>query len=258
MLSITKEIDDATDCRSHVCCKITLSAKNLAKGVAIAIAYILLFIMLITLMKSYLVKHRGRDYYVNRYLEENYNINHIYGEEYSLRNNIDVVKDIRKNDCWNDLNYEERCHVMEILTFCEAKRLGIPYELTVSFSNEMPKDIYGTYNYSTRSILYNNNLVMQENSENTIFVVSHEVFHAYQHSLIEIVRKLTPEQRGLKCFEGVDKWAENEFYYVTGNTDEELGEYYLQPLECDATKYAYDNIPVIYSEIDEWVCMESD
>lgn len=93
-------------------------------------------------------------------------------------------------------------------------------------------------------------------SENCTVVVLHEVFHVYQYSLIEVVQELTPEQRGMKCFAEVDKWASNVFNYVSGDTKEELEEYFSQPFEWDAAEYAYDNISVYHSEIDKLLCEE--
>lgn len=256
VLRIIKETREEDLCEKPVFCKITLSVKGLVKCILIITAYIIFGLLLFPVVRNYLIEHRGRDYYVNRYLEENHSINYVYGETFILSNNIDIIKNIRNDDCWSNLNYEERCEVMETLTFCEAQRLGVPYEIMVLFSDEMQKDTGGTYTHSTKSISYNKTLVMNDDSENVIFVVLHEVFHAYQYSLVEVVRELTPEQRGMKCFAGVDKWAENEFYYISGDTEEEMEEYFIQPMELDAAKYAYDNISVYHSEIDKLLCAE--
>lgn len=256
VLRITKEIRDEALFEKQVLCKIPLSVKVLVKCIMIVTAYILFGILLIPVTRNYLIEHRGRDYYVNRYLEENHSINYIYGELFILSNNINIIKNIRNDDCWSNLNYEERCEVMETLTFCEAQRLGVPYEITVQFSDEMQEDTEGTYTHSTKSISYNEALVMSNDSENVIFVVLHEVFHVYQYSLIEVVQELTPEQRGMKCFAEVDKWASNVFNYVSGDTKEELEEYFSQPFEWDAAEYAYDNISVYHSEIDKLLCEE--
>ena len=92
VLRITKEIRDEALFEKQVLCKIPLSVKVLVKCIMIVTAYILFGILLIPVTRNYLIEHRGRDYYVNRYLEENHSINYIYGELFILSNNINIIK----------------------------------------------------------------------------------------------------------------------------------------------------------------------
>lgn len=207
-------------------------------------------------MYSIYYTQRGITYYKN----DDFKINAVYGNEYSLEENIDIIKHIRHNEDWTSLSFEEREQVIRAIVECECRYLGIPFYVDIEFSDDMSDTTLGLYLHKDRKVSFNKDLVMSVNinNEKMLSAILHELRHAYQYSVMELVKNLSPEQRNLLIFrdigggECVFDLMENTTYYFSGDSvsTEEYLYYILQPIEKDAFSYGREGVQNYFNEID--------
>lgn len=178
--------------------------------------------------------------------EEDYQINEIYGDEYRLGLNIERIKLVVSEE-WESLTLEQRQDTTTAIAECQARYFGIPFRLTVKFSDDMPYEIKGYYSHSEHLICINNEALIKDGGIAALVTTLHEMRHCFQHCMCDAFIKLSPEQRNLYCFYGVDKWCENINNYIDG--EENYYEYRDQTLEEDARSSAYKESKVYVNEI---------
>lgn len=165
-----------------------------------------------------------------------YMISTVYGDECDLSNNIDRIRPIVFEDEWNELSLQQRQDTVVATVECEAYCMGIPYELEVVFTDDMDYELKGSYYYKEHTIYINNQTLVLDGNETALITLLHELRHCYQHAMCDVYVTLTPEQRNLYCFDGVDEWCENINNYVDSGDNYE--DYCTQSLEDDARQYA--------------------
>ncbi len=188
-----------------------------------------------------------------------YSVAEIYDKSYNLSNNIDTIKLIKDNETFQKLSYEKKCQVIEAIVYCEARCLGL-CKINLKFE-ELDGSILGYYSHSERTICIDSKPLKDgtksggTNNEilNTIL---HECRHCYQHRMIDLYSKLTPEERNLYAFkdEDVAQWAANSQNYISCWSDGDYSkyeEYYNQILEKDARKWAAFSSSDYFREIEE-------
>ena len=189
--------------------------------------------------------------------QDNLNIDEIYGDEYQLSNNIDIIKYIRDNDEFQTLSYDEKCNVIRALIFCEARYLGL-CELHIEFI-DMRDSLLGSYEHATKTIAINAKTLRDGSmsggsAEELLITALHECRHCYQHLLGELFQNASPSQRNLYVFtnEDVAEWVTNlENYKTSDGTVDGESEYRLQVVEWDANNYAIKEANVYYLAIDK-------
>lgn len=188
--------------------------------------------------------------------EDDYKVNCMYGDEYRLKKNIDLIKLIRYDSTWQELDYKKKCKVIKAICYCEARYLGLSCDLKVEFKDDMRDTTNGEYNHTNTTLYINANHLKNSNMEGSkadeiLNTCLHECRHCYQHLLSEAYVKLSPEQRNLVAFNGVDDWIKNmNEYNIPDNSFEAVIKYYYQPLEEDARQYAEKNVSIYHEEID--------
>lgn len=188
------------------------------------------------------------------YSEEQYRVVQVYGDEYRLDSNIDRIKPIANEAEWESLSLTERQDTIIAILECEARYLGIPYQLTIRFSNEMQYEIKGFYSHSNHLICINNKALQKDGGHAALITALEEIRHCYQHALCDAYVKLTPEERNLYCFYGVDEWCMNFTNYIDGRSH--YAEYQEQPIEAEAHSYAVTEAAVYIRRINSSVSSE--
>lgn len=168
--------------------------------------------------------------------EEDYQINKVYGDQYRLGLNIERIKPVINEEEWEALELSGKQDTIIAIIECEARYLGIPYKLCVKFSDDMDYETKGYYSHSERMICINNEGLRKDGGAAALVTALHEMRHCYQHAMCDAYVKLTPEERNLYCFYGVDEWCENINNYVDG--EDNYYEYLGQTLEEDSRRYA--------------------
>ncbi len=181
------------------------------------------------------------------YEMEEYLISEVYGAEYRLDENLDRIKIMVNEEEWRESTLECQQDAVVAAAQCEARYLGIPFELNITFSDDMEYIKKGYYNHSKHLVCINNDLLRRDGGFNTLIAVLHEIRHSYQWAMCDAYVKLSPEERSMYCFRGVDKWCENINNYVDG--DEDYTEYFDQILETDCRNYSNREAYVYLNEI---------
>ncbi len=146
----------------------------------------------------------------------------------------DIVKIVY--DCnWESSNNEKRAHVLfEVVKF-EASQLGISPP-KVYITNEMKEITYGSYDNETNIIRMSNYHLGQRTKKECITTALHELYHAYEFSVINITKTLSDEQKSNVYFEKANKWVlANENY---SEDHKNPATYENNMLEVDARAYA--------------------
>lgn len=177
-------------------------------------------------------------------------IEETYGEKYSLQENLDTIKLIRKEETWKDLPLEKKHDVITACVYRQAKQLGVPFELNVQFKNDSDYSLWGYFSEKDKTIYFNDNNIRYCKALEALDVVLHETRHAFQFAMCDVYKQISKKQRALECFEGVNDWSNNFSYYVDGRTEADYINYLNQPLEVDAREYSKSHIPTFYEEID--------
>lgn len=193
---------------------------------------------------------------------DEYEVVQAYGDGYKLSENIDVIRKLRNNDEFQSLSYEEKCEVVEAVTYCEARYLGL-CKINLKFE-ELGDSTLGLYNHSTRTITINSKPLKDGtmnggSNEEVLATICHEARHCYQYLLAECYANSTPEERNLYAFtnEGVAGWIENMKNYNTFDNGE-YASYRNQPLEEDARNWAHLEVMDFFYYIDKYTEKSAD
>lgn len=231
--------------------KILRSVQVIRRNVGVASAIVIIAIPIMLNVESF--RNKMETY---RYTEE-INVHETYGDEYSIENNIDLIKLIRDNDTFQTLDYERKCEVLKAIGYCEARYLGL-CEINFEFRDIESTSLLGVCNYSNKTIFINadpikDGKISGGTSEELLNTVLHECRHCYQYLLSEMYRQVTSEQRNLLIFtkEDVDDWTINFEDYKNGSEAKDgLKDYFDQPIERDARIYARVRAQKYYLDID--------
>lgn len=178
-----------------------------------------------------------------------YQAKKVYGDEYRLSNNLDRIKPVISEEEWDALDLKERQDTVVAIVECEARYLGIPFKIEVVFSDDLDYETKGYYAHTMHLICFNNQSLQEDGNMEALNTALHEVRHAYQYSIVEVYAKLSPEERALFCFDGVEEWYEEIITYVDGYDDYDA--YLSQSLEEDSRKYASKESQSYINEINQ-------
>lgn len=181
------------------------------------------------------------------YAEEDYQIREVYGDEYNLANNLDRIKPVIDEEEWESLSLEQRQDTVTAVIECEARYLGIPVKLKIKYSDEMEYEDKGFYLDAERLICINNEGLRRDGGIAALVCALHEVRHAYQAALSKTYLRLSPEERNMLCYYGVNEWCENFNNYYS--PEEGYHEYYTEALEVDARDFSYQEAHAYIEQI---------
>lgn len=138
---------------------------------------------------------------------------------------------------WDNLNIDERFEVLCEVGVREEKNLGIENYAEIRISNGKIDTYTLAYYYDSEKLIKIN--VDQLNSgtaEEAVNTIIHEVFHAYQHYVVDSLDFDSDFVKNSYYYADARKWKFNMNHYNSGTSDFSL--YENQPLEADARAYA--------------------
>lgn len=168
---------------------------------------------------------------------------------YKMEDNFETIRLIRKNDEWQLLTADEKKSVICAVGYCEANYLGVRPGLGIVFSDDVEENVGAYYQESEHCITYNEKMLDKLTNSEAAKIILHEIRHAYQHEVAAVYSKLSPEERHLMCFRGVEEWLDNIRNYEHAETVG-YAEYRKQVIEKDADKYATEAYVEIVQQID--------
>ena len=154
----------------------------------------------------------------------------VYGDEHSLKSNIEVISDIEPAR-WENLCIEDKLFVAQKIVNCEARYYGRSHEITVG-TDELSTGTLAYYKDSTHQIVIDLEHLDNSYSYYILKSILHEVHHAYQYNQVEIYQKLDKEDRKLYMFYDASVYMEEFANYEDG--DENFYAYYTQLAEIHA------------------------
>lgn len=144
------------------------------------------------------------------------------------------------NCSWKKLSIEEKSNLLLKVVERESLILGIrPPVISVE---DLESQVHmGTYNHDTQTITLNSYHLGSSDIVGSLNTVLHELYHSYQHSVIDIMKKIDKNVYGKNSyFLSAESWmAANESYIDDRKTP---GGYENNALEVDARAYAYKTV----------------
>lgn len=148
-------------------------------------------------------------------------------------------------DCWSKYTINEKITIMQKLVDFEADCLGIP---TIPITTELLSGFtLGQYSNEAKEIWIDIEHLAKSPVEECIQTICHEIFHSYQHYLVD---NLDWDSDVLQCsyFTELHVWKENQENYRSVWTSG-YDAYESQPLEITARSYAEQETEKILSYI---------
>lgn len=198
------------------------------------VRHIIAFNIVILIIPSYLYYHYEKptqEYISNIEFYEQKNVG--YSE---IDNEYETLKSELHNCNWDKISISEKSKYILCFIEYEAKELGIsPPSLKVE--NLDTETYKGFYSHSTKTITLNSYNLLSKNIDECLITVAHEVYHAFQHSVIDIMGNLNKEvYEDNNYFAKAKIWIEADKSYATDKKTV-LG-YENNALEVDAREFA--------------------
>lgn len=156
---------------------------------------------------------------------------------------------------WKDLNEQQRVDTLQSICDYECACVLGCDTATVQAGYTKEDNTLGEYNHVTNTVLININHLREDDVEDTLNTLLHEVRHAYQHTVIDMFNKvegkLDEKDLRLPIFRYASSLRENFDDYKSGNND--FYEYYGQASEEDSRDWAEEEVykytKIIYKDI---------
>lgn len=178
----------------------------------------------------------------------------VYGDEHSLKANIEVISDIEPSR-WETLSIEDKLLVAQKIVNCEARYYGLSHEIMVG-TNDLSAGTLAYYKDSTHQIVIDLDHLENSYSYYVLSSLLHEVHHAYQHNQVKLYQKLDEEDRNLFMFYDASVYMEEFADYEDG--DENFYAYYTQLAEIHAREAGETESLEYIEAINEYLGIELD
>lgn len=136
---------------------------------------------------------------------------------------------------WDRLNSEERSDILYEVMKYEASVLGIPAP-KLQVVNTQRELTLGSYDNLSKTISLNNFYLGQNSLDECLRTAMHELYHAYQDSVIDILNELPISVRDNSYFNKAVEWQFADKNYVEDHKN--VNTYESNALEVDARAYA--------------------
>lgn len=161
----------------------------------------------------------------------------VIGNENLWGNNTDILKKLSPEIFYNS-SLQEQAKALQGLADIEAVYLGVNF-VDVEVRN-LREQTGGFYN-PVEKIIVINSVYMDDISE-LINITLHEMWHVYEHAMVEKLEDLEAMQ-GFLFYREVSRWKEELANYQSAD-EAGFQEYYTQTVEKSAREYANEWTPV--------------
>jgi len=157
-----------------------------------------------------------------------------------LFNKYDIVID--ELTSWDKLSTDERITLLNKVVLIEKENLGIEAVDIVVINDKLGEYTCGYYSDEEKQICLSISQISGEGLQDNLRTVCHEVFHAFEHYVVETIDFDSEMVQNNYYFESAREWRDNISRYVPAIVDYDM--YSDQPLEADARQYAEDRVAV--------------
>jgi hypothetical protein len=174
--------------------------------------------------------------------------NAVQGED-TLDANIDMVLKL-KTDTWQGLTASQKIDVLQTVANIEVYYLGLNDAIVVQGDN-LSQDTLGEYSDSQRSICIDLNHLENDPVEDVLDTLLHEVYHSYEHRLVDVYNSVSSEYRNLRLFRYATQYADEFGNYI--DPSESYYDYISQRVEIDSDTYAELGVKEYYTRIEKYL-----
>ncbi len=176
---------------------------------------------------------------------------------YSVDENVEMINKLEYNS-WITLDIYQKLDVLQTVVDIESYHLGIPYDLTIGV-DYLDENVLGFYRNSNKLIAIDTEHLLEGFPEDILETVCHEVYHAYQYSLVDAYSQMGEEYKNLALFSDIEVFVEE---ISDKEEHESFYDYYYKLMEIKSRNYSQvavlkyyeqiNNSPQLYSD-GEWV-----
>lgn len=170
--------------------------------------------------------------------------------ELSLTSNIESISKIRSRESWEPLTTQEKLNVLKDVCNCERNYWGMSYDVSIVM-DDLAEGTWGAYCDTERRIIIDKQHLENDDPEDILSTVLHEMYHAYEHNLVRLYLDSTESQRKMRVFMHCDEYIKEMVDYQDGGPDfESFMRYYCQYMERDSRYHSEEFVKIYYDEID--------
>ena len=170
--------------------------------------------------------------------------------ELGLTYNIESISKIRSVESWEPLTTVQKLSVLQDVCNCESNYWGIDFKVTIVM-DDLQEHTLGSYCDAERRITIDKQHLENDAPDEILDTVLHEMYHAWEHSLVRLYLDASESQRKMRVFQHCDEYIREMVNYQDGGKDyESFMAYYCQYLEKDSRIYASEAVKEYYDEID--------
>lgn len=170
--------------------------------------------------------------------------------EWGLTYNIDSISKIRSAESWEPLTTSQKLSVLQDVCNCESNYWGMDFKVSIVM-DDLSEHTLGSYCDAERRIVIDKQHLENDAPEEILDTVLHEMYHAWESSLVRLYLDSSESQRKMRVFQHCDEYIREMANYQDGGDDfESFMAYYCQYLENDSRLYAAEAVKEYYDEID--------
>lgn len=134
---------------------------------------------------------------------------------------------------WSELSTSEKLDVLQVVCNAEKAKFGIQEPIQIK-SKLFQSDLLGEYIYKDNTVLINTKHLEEDSSYSILETVTHECYHSYERSLVNLYNSVSDEEKKLMAFSRAKHYKEEFANYQDGDSEG----YYWQTVEIDARDYS--------------------
>lgn len=156
---------------------------------------------------------------------------------------------VREMSVWDEFSTDERVELLNKVVLIEKENLGIDSAEFIVTTDKLDEYTCGFYSDSEREICLSISQISGGTLEENIGTVCHEVFHAYEHYVVENIDFSSTIVQENYYFANAREWKDNIKNYVQGTIDYDM--YISQPLEAYARNYSDERVTAYMDKLNK-------
>jgi len=153
------------------------------------------------------------------------------GSHYSIDDHMDEILLLQESK-WKKLDTTEKLKVLNTVANIEASNMGISHIINLGTS-KLDKQILGQYSNEKYTAYIDIDHLENDDVNDVLNSVCHEVRHCYQHLIVEEYESAAPESKNLMLYKDAIIYKQEFEHY--GDLTKDIMRYYTLNCEVDAS-----------------------
>ena len=177
--------------------------------------------------------------------------------EEDIEHNMDTLI-LLKEDSWPSLPEAEKVRVLQTVADIQVTTLGVPFSVTVVADHDdvVPALALACYIDEDHSVYMKEDHLTNYSAKECVDSIAHEVYHAYQHAMLEAYDSLDPAYQNLLLFDPLRYYQAELDQYIGAediNNSDDYHEYKGQLLETHARNYASIATENLFETVERYI-----